>query len=91
LTGLSPEAINAAFSEFLNAALYTEEQIQMVNCIIDWLKKHGTLQPEEMKKKGFFGGLNGFEVWGHDNKIIAWRKLEAAIQSVNRNAERSAA
>jgi type I restriction enzyme R subunit len=91
LTGLSAEAINAAFSEFLNAALYSEEQIQMVNCIIDWLKKHGTLQPEEMKSDEFFGGLSVPEVWGHDNNITDWQKLKEVIQAVNGNAERPAA
>jgi len=89
LTGLSPEALNSAFSEFLNKTLYSEEQIFMVNCIIDWLKPHGTLQPEEMKNSEFFSGFNVSEVWGHDNKIILWNKLKETVQSVNTNAERT--
>jgi type I restriction enzyme R subunit len=76
LTGLSAEAINAAFSEFLNAALYSEEQIQMVKCVIDWLKKHGTLQPEEMKSDEFFGGLSVPEVWGMTTILSLGKNLK---------------
>ncbi|MDR1731069.1 MAG: hypothetical protein LBR61_03150, partial [Synergistaceae bacterium] len=91
LTGLSPEAVNAAFSEFLDAALYSEEQIAMVHCIVDWLKSHGTLPLEEMRDEDFFNGLSVSEVWGRDNKVVAWGKLKETIQSFNANADRPAA
>ncbi|MCX7749207.1 MAG: DEAD/DEAH box helicase family protein [Clostridia bacterium] len=91
LTGLSKEATNNAFSDFLNTALYSEEQICMVQYIIEALENQGTLQPDEMKDIEFFGGLDVFEVWGHDNKINDWRRIQEAIQSVNKNAEKTAA
>ena len=69
LTGLSQEAVNTAFSKFLDAALYTEEQIHMVKCIIDWPRTHGTLQPDDMKQEEFFGGLEVIEIWGGANRL----------------------
>jgi type I restriction enzyme R subunit len=91
LTGLSKEAATAAFSEFLNTALYSEEQIRMVQYIIEALETQGTLQPEEMKDDEFFGGLDIFEVWGHDNSLKAWSRVKEIIHLVNRNAEHLAA
>jgi type I restriction enzyme R subunit len=91
LTGLSQEAANAAFLEFLDAALYSEEQIQMVKCIIDWLREYGTLQPDDMKQDEFFGGLEVIEIWGHTNRVNEWKRIQASIATVNSNAERLAA
>jgi type I restriction enzyme R subunit len=91
LTGLSQEAVNAAFSEFLDAALYSEEQIQMVRCIIEWLCKYGTLQPDDMKQEEFFGGLEVIEIWGHSNRLNEWKRIQSSIYAVNSNAERLAA
>jgi type I restriction enzyme R subunit len=91
LTGLSQEAVNAVFSEFLDAALYSENQIQMVKCIIDWLHAYCTLQPEDMKQDEFFGGLEIIEIWGHSNRVNEWKRIQASIATVNINAERLAA
>jgi type I restriction enzyme R subunit len=91
LTGLTQEAVNAAFSKFLDAALYSEEQIQMVKCIIDWLRTYGTLQPDDMKQDEFFGGLEVIEIWGRYNRLNEWKRIQASIATVNNNAERIAA
>jgi type I restriction enzyme R subunit len=91
LTGLSQEAANAAFSEFLDAALYSEEQIQMVKCVIDWLREYGTLQPDDMKQDEFFGGLEVIEIWGHSSRVNEWKRIQASIAAVNSNAERLSA
>jgi type I restriction enzyme R subunit len=91
LTGLSHEAVNAAFSEFLDAALYTEEQIQMVKCIIEWLRDYGTLQPDDMKQYEFFGGLEVVEIWDRTNCLSEWKRIQASITAINSNAERTAA
>lgn len=91
ITGLADEAVQTAFSEFLNEALYSEEQIQMVKYIIDSIKESGTLIADEMREAEFFGGLNPFEVWGHKGDMDNWRKVQSAIAHINENAERKAA
>ena len=91
ITGLSLEATQAAFSEFLNTALYTEEQIRMVQYIIDAIKTDGTLQAEDMRDEEFFDGLNAFEVWGHKGDLENWRKIQDTVARINANAEKRVA
>ena len=90
LTGLEPTALNSAFSEFLDSGSYTETQIQMLQCIIDWLKDYGTLEKKDMTTE-FFGGLEVFEVWGEEPHLTQWRNLQSVIYAINSNAERLAA
>ncbi len=90
LTGLDDEALQSAFSDFLDAGSYTECQIQMVKYIIDGLKEYGTLQKDEMTEE-FFGGLQVFEVWGEEPHLTKWRNIQGIINAINSNAERVAA
>jgi type I restriction enzyme R subunit len=91
LTGLSQEAVTAAFSEFLNSALYSEPQIQMVCCIVNWLRVHGTLPVERMQRSEFFGGLILSDEWGNYEGVEKWSRVLNTISSVNQNAERAVA
>lgn len=91
LTGLSSEAVQGAFSEFLNTTLYSQEQIQMVKYIIDGLKKYGTLQTGDMRDNEFFDGLDPFEVWGHKGDLDNWLRIQTTITHINENAEKRAA
>ncbi len=90
LTGLEEGALSAAFSQFLDTGSYNEAQIQMVKCMIDWLKAYGTLDKKDMTTD-FFGGLEVFDVWGEEPRLSQWRKLQSVISSINNNAERLAA
>ena len=90
LTGLDENALNTAFSDFLDIGVYNEFQIQMVKHIIDGLKEFGTLQKNEMTED-FFKGLQVHDVWGKEPHLSKWRSLQNIIDSININAERIAA
>jgi type I restriction enzyme R subunit len=84
LTHLSPEAVNIAFSEFLNHQLYSQEQIQLVNAIIGWLTQNGTLLSSDLMDDENFGGLSIADVFrGQTEK---WKPIQEAIYTFNRNA-----
>lgn len=71
--------------------LYSEEQIQMVQYIIDSMKSYGTLDLEDMKDPEFFGGLDIVENWSHKDALEKWIILQNAITQINKNAEKQAA
>jgi type I restriction enzyme R subunit len=88
LTHLSPDAVNAAFSEFLNHQLYSEEQIQLVNAIIGWLTQNGTLLSDDLLDDENFGGLSIADVF-RDN-MSKLKPIQEFIYSFNRNARADA-
>jgi type I restriction enzyme R subunit len=89
ITGLSQEAALAAFSEFLDSSLFTEEQITFVRYIVDWIIRWGTLMPEDMKDDEFAGGADIFVIF--DDNLDAFRRIKRAIDMINANAMRVAA
>jgi type I restriction enzyme R subunit len=84
LTQLSTDAVNAAFSEFLNQQLYSEEQIQFVNAIIGWLTQNGTLLANDLVDDDNFGGLSVADVFR--GKMATWKSIQETIYTFNRNA-----
>jgi type I restriction enzyme R subunit len=85
LTHLSPEAVNTAFSDFLNHQLYSQEQIQLVNAIIVWLTQNGTLLQSDLMDDENFGGLSIAEVF-KGQIPTKWKPIQDVIYSFNRNA-----
>ena len=84
LTHLSPEAVNAAFSEFLNTGLYSQEQIGFVTAIIEWLVSNGTLLNSDLMDDENFGGLTVAEVFR--DQMPKWKQIQNVIYAFNRNA-----
>lgn len=84
LTHLSAEAVNTAFSEFLNHQLYSEEQIEFVNSIIGWLTTNGTLLKDDLMDDENFGGLSIADVFR--NELSKWKQIQEAIDTFNHNA-----
>jgi type I restriction enzyme R subunit len=84
LTHLSPEAVNAAFSEFLSDTLFSQEQIQMVQDIIGWLTTNGTLLSSDLMDEENFGGLSVADVFRE--KASEWKRIQETIYTFNRNA-----
>ena len=89
LTGLNPETARQAFSEFLDAGKFTEEQIYFVNCIVDYISQYGTLDQQEMADDEFAGGLSVVDVFS-DN-VLEFKKIMAVVNSINSNAMPEAA
>ena len=88
LTGLSEDAARAAFSDFLDTALYTEEQIAFVRQIMEWVMKNGTMNEKELGNDQNFGGVSIFKVF-HDNKTLA--AIAHVLKRINANAKQAAA
>lgn len=84
LTHLSPEAVNMAFSEFLNHQLYSDEQIKFVTAIIGWLTQNGTLLSSDLMDVENFGGLSVAEVFRE--QISKWEPIRKVIYTFNDNA-----
>ena len=88
LTGPSEDAAHAAFSDFLDTALYTEEQIALVRQIMEWVMKNGTMEATELGKPANFGGVSIFNVF-HDNKTLD--AIAHILKRINANAKQAAA
>jgi|GEM_PF-5587586 len=84
LTQLSSEAVNAAFSKFLNRRLYSEEQVQFVVDIIGWLAQNGTLSSDDLMDDENFGGLFVADVFRE--QMPMWAEIKNIIYTFNRNA-----
>ncbi len=89
LTGLSPEAAEAAFADFLDAKLYTGAQIHFVKCIVEWIEKYGTLQRSDLQNTEFTGGDDIVDIFA-DN-MDGFNKIMIAVDMVNANAMKKAA
>ena len=88
LTGLSEDAARAAFSDFLDTTLYTEEQIAFVRQIMEWVMKNGTMNEKELGNDQNFGGVSIFKVF-NDNKTLA--AIAHILKRINANAKQAAA
>lgn len=82
LTGLSQEAAQKAFSAFLDESVYTEEQMGLVKCIMDWIVQNGTMERQDLGDSDNLGGLSIGEVFEpvHINTLLS------IIDSINANA-----
>ena len=82
LTGLSQEAAQKAFSAFLDESVYTEEQIGLVKCIMDWIVQNGTMERQDLGDSDNLGGLSIGEVF----EPIHIKTILDIIESINANA-----
>lgn len=88
LTGLSEEAARAAFSEFLDTALYNEEQIALIHNIMEWVMKNGTMDVAELGKPINFGGAKIWEVF---QGLEHTEKIRSILERIKKNAAWAAA
>lgn len=88
LTGLSEEAARAAFSEFLDTALYNEEQIALIHNIMEWVMKNGTMEVAELGKPINFGGAKIWEVF---QGLEHTEKIRSILERIKKNAAWAAA
>ena len=89
LTGLSAEAACTAFSEFLDTALYNEEQIALIRSIMEWVMKNGTMEVEELKNVKNFGGAKIVEVFHGNTKTL--QAIARVLSDIKTNAAPTAA
>ena len=89
VTGLSKEAVDRAFSEFLGNRLYSPEQITLVEQIIDYLIHNGTLARKDMLDEEMFGRRSVFEVFNGKKEEL--KRILDVVDVFNHNAERMAA
>lgn len=82
LTGLTREAAQKAFSEFLDKSVYSEEQIGLVECIMDWLVQNGTMERQDLGDSDNLGGLSISEVF----EPLMIKNIIAVIDTINANA-----
>jgi len=89
LTGLSEEAARAAFSEFLDTALYNEEQIALIHNIMEWVMKNGTMEIAELGNAKNFGGAKIVEVFHGNAKTL--QAIARVLSNIQTNATPTAA
>lgn len=53
IVGLDPAAAKTAFNDFLDDQLYSKNQIEFVNMIIDYLTQHGVVEPGKIYRDPF--------------------------------------
>ena len=88
LTGLSEEAARAAFAEFLDTALYNEEQIALIHNIMEWVMKNGTMEIAELGNAKNFGGAKIWEVF---QGLEHTEKIRSILERIKKNAAWAAA
>ena len=89
LTGLSAEAARAAFSEFLDTALYNEEQITLIHNIMEWVMRNGTMDVTELGNAQNFGGASIVEVFHGNTKTL--QAIARVLRGIKTNAAPTAA
>lgn len=89
LTGLSEEAARTAFSEFLDTALYNEEQIALIHNIMEWVMKNGTMEVAELGNAKNFGGAKIVEVFHGNTKTL--QAIARVLSNIQTNATPTAA
>ena len=74
LVGLDRQAVQAAFSKYLQGTTYNEKQIRFVEMVIEHLTIRGTLQPEQLYEPPFsqihFEGIDGVFTGGDADNIL---------------------
>ncbi|SSS37981.1 Domain of uncharacterised function (DUF3559) [Acinetobacter baumannii] len=74
LVGLDRQAVQAAFSKYLQGTAYNEKQIRFVEMVIEHLTIRGTLQPEQLYEPPFsqihFEGIDGVFTGGDADNIL---------------------
>lgn len=74
LVGLDRQAVQAAFSKYLQGTTYNEKQIRFIEMVIEHLTIRGTLQPEQLYEPPFnqihFEGIDGVFTGGDADNIL---------------------
>jgi type I restriction enzyme R subunit len=89
ITGLSEEAAQHVFSEFLDERLYTAEQIFFVKCVMEKIIYEGTLEKEELRNDEFTSRVSWLDAFDERKDIL--QRILHTIDKVNANALRRVA
>lgn len=86
ITGVSQQALNEAFADFLQVGNLRADQMTFVKTIISYLSKNGTIDKTMLYEPPFTDlndqGISG--VFENDSDVI---KLVSIIDSINKNSE----
>ncbi|GJM42671.1 MAG: restriction endonuclease subunit R [Ardenticatenaceae bacterium] len=87
LVGLDRKAAKAQFAAFLNESIYTPDQIQFVNYIIEHLTRNGTMAPEMLWERPFIdihdAGPHGlFSDEEADNLVAVIHKINDSLNTM---------
>lgn len=83
LIGLSQEAVNAKFSEYLNGNLLNSQQQEFVRTIINYVRENGDIELEDMVNTEPFNNYDLNEVFGLNLPVMiaVVRTLHDAVQA----------
>lgn len=87
VVGLSQEALNQAFSEFISTGQLTANQMKFVRSIIDYMAHNGTVERGSLVDEDPFTNLNDNGILGvfkHDEDKMF--KVINIIDRINKNA-----
>lgn len=82
LIGLSQEAVNAKFSEYLNGTLLNAQQQEFVRTIINYVRENGDIELEDMVNTEPFNNYDLNEIFGLNLPVMiaVIRTLHDAVQ-----------
>ncbi len=84
--GLDMKAAKEAFSEVLDGAHLSPEQIYFVNQVVEYVVRNGMVEDNGVLMRSPFTDRGGVaDLFGSD--LEAWQKVKGAIDSIRRNAE----
>ena len=84
IVGLSQQAANGAFSEFLNDAELDSRQMHFVKQIVNYIVKNGMMKDLAILQESSFSDLGGVSEVFNDMKIFL--KLRKVIEGITSNA-----
>ncbi|MDD4127536.1 MAG: DEAD/DEAH box helicase family protein, partial [Methanomicrobium sp.] len=83
ITGIEKEAVNNAFSEYINSENLNSRQIDFVKKIIDYISKNGIMKDSSVLMESPFTDAGSISEIFDMNEIITIRKI---IATINKNA-----
>ena len=71
IVGIDQEAINKAFSEFLNGEILSAEQQEFIYSIISYVRENGDVVPQVLIEESPFDGFDMMDLFGNNIPIVA--------------------
>ena len=89
IVGVDREAVNEAFSEFLNEEKLNINQIRFVRLIVDYIAANGNIEDNSVLMQEPFRSAGSITVLFKDNMDTA-RKILTAVENIKKNSEETA-
>ena len=70
LIGLSQEAVNEKFGEYLNGNTFNSQQQEFIMTIINYVRENGDIELEDMVNKEPFNNYDLSEMFGVDLAVV---------------------